>query len=266
MSFGNLSVSSAVVHLAVFLVFSRLLHVQSWTSAHLKPWTSQDVITLCSSHSCLTDPNSLYCGKTSEVVPNFPFPPSSSPSPPSPHAAAARGDAQESFDRKLSHYRNEIPDLRNRRAFTIDLLFRRLTCDHPAVTRTLQYATDIASSRNGQQTPAKSLQCRWKHEIQIALLRRRAAVTWAVLPNPSARTEWLLACIIDRALHRWGHVPPLDGGPGDHDHADSETDTAIPDDDDDIQSIVRILAAISSLSAWFWLPRLAPPPCGEFSR
>ena len=25
---------------------------------------------------------------------------------------------------------------------------------------------------------------------------------------------------------------PLDGGPGDHDHAGSVTDTAIPDDDD----------------------------------
>ena len=25
------------------------------------------------SHSCLTDPNLLYCGKPSEVVPSFPF-------------------------------------------------------------------------------------------------------------------------------------------------------------------------------------------------
>ena len=25
------------------------------------------------------------------------------------------------------------------------------------------------------------------------------------------------------ALHHWGHVSPLDGGPGDHDHANSET-------------------------------------------
>ena len=36
----------------------------------------------------------------------------------------------------------------------------------------------------------------------------------AVLPNPSARAEWLFAGIIDRALHHWGHVPALDGGPG----------------------------------------------------
>ena len=62
-------------------------------------------------------------------------------------------------------------------------------------------------------------------------------MTRAVLPNPSARAEWLLAGIIDRALHHWGHVLPLDGGLGDHDHVDSETDTAMPDDDDDIASL-----------------------------
>ena len=80
---------------------------------------------------------------------------------------------------------------------------------HPTVTRTLQYAADNASSRNGQQMSAKSLHRRWKHEIQIALLRRRAAMARAVLPNPSLRAEWLLAGIIDRALHHWGHDPLL---------------------------------------------------------
>ena len=79
---------------------------------------------------------------------------------------------------------------------------------------------------------AKSLQRRWIHEIQIALLRRRAAITRAVLPNPSAGQSGSSPSIIDRALHHWDHVPPLDGGPGDHDHADSETATATPDDDD----------------------------------
>ena len=62
-------------------------------------------------------------------------------------------------------------------------------------------------------------------------------MTQAVLPNPSARAEWLLTGIIDRALHHWGYVPPLDGSTGDHDHADSETDTTIPDDDDGIASL-----------------------------
>ena len=75
-------------------------------------------------------------------------------------------------------------------------------------------------------------------------------MTRAVLPNPSARAEWL-ARIIDRAVHHWGYAPPLDRGLRDHDHADSETDTAIPDDDDDIASLashVRISAAIKPLN------------------
>ena len=46
-------------------------------------------------------------------------------------------------------------------------------------------------------------------------------------------TSRVLAGIIDRALNHWGHVPPLNGGTGGNDHADSETDTAIPDDEDD---------------------------------
>ena len=63
----------SVVLPAVFLVISWLIHVHSGTSAHLKPKTAQDVITPCSSHTCLTGPNLLYCGNTSEVVPSFPF-------------------------------------------------------------------------------------------------------------------------------------------------------------------------------------------------
>ena len=40
----------SVVLPAVFLVISCLTHVHSWTSAHLKAQTAQDVITPCSSH------------------------------------------------------------------------------------------------------------------------------------------------------------------------------------------------------------------------
>ena len=54
----------------------------------------------------------------------------------------------------------------------------------------------------------------------------------AVLPNPSARAEWLFAGIIDRALHHWGHVPLLTVDLADQDLDDSETDTAIPDNED----------------------------------
>ena len=59
----------------------------------------------------------------------------------------------------------------------------------------------------------------------------------AVLPIASARAEWLFAGIIDRALHHWGDVLALDGGPGDLDVDDSETDTARPDDDDIVSPV-----------------------------
>ena len=58
-------------------------------------------------------------------------------------------------------------------------------------------------------------------------------MTRAVLPNPSARAEWLLAGIIHRAVNHWCHLRPLDGGNDDDDGADTGTDTAIPDDDDE---------------------------------
>ena len=149
--------------------------------------------------------------------------------------AAPRGDAaQAALDRKLSHYRNEIGELRHRGILYRPLVWTADVRPHPAVTRTLQYAADIASSQSGQHLSAKSLHRVWKHEIQIALLRRKAGMARAVHPNPSARAEWLLAGIIDRALNHWGHVPALDGGLGDHD-----LDTAIPDDDDDIVSLAR---------------------------
>ena len=88
-------------------------------------------------------------------------------------------------------------------------------------------------------------------------------MTRAVLPNPSARAEWLFAGVIDRALNHWGHVPPLDGGMGDNDHADSETDTAIPDDDDqDIAS----LASQPPVSVQPSSLQLCPPfPEGQFA-
>ena len=101
------------------------------------------------------------------------------------------------------------PQLRNagQLIFSSPLLSRPLVWTATApVTRTLQYAADIASSRNGQQMSAKSLRRRLKHEIQVALLRQRAAMTRPVLPNLSARAEWLFAGIIDGALHHWGHA------------------------------------------------------------
>ena len=129
----------------------------------------------------------------------------------SSNAGAARGDAARAgFDRKISHYRRETRDLRFQGTAHRPLVWTADSRQHRAVTRTLQYAADIAARRNGQQMSAKSLQHRWKHEIQVALVRGRAAMTRAVLPRTSARAEWLLACLLERATSHWVQAPPLD--------------------------------------------------------
>ena len=89
-------------------------------------------------------------------------------------------------------------------------------------------------------------------------------MTRAVLPNPSARADWHLASISDRALNHRGHVPPLDGGTGDNGNANSETDTAIPDDDDDhdIPSLAS-QPSVSMQPSSLWLCPLSP--MGQFA-
>ena len=129
----------------------------------------------------------------------------------SPNAAAAMGDAAAAaFRRKLHRYRREISELA-----AANITFRPLvwTADgrpHPAVTRTLQFAAQIAVTRNGQQTSAAALVGRWKHEIQIAILRRRAAMTRAVLPRSSAKQLWLLSGQPDRAEGEAERAVPLE--------------------------------------------------------
>ena len=123
----------------------------------------------------------------------------------SPNAAAAAGDAaQAAFSRKLRRYRSEIRELRS-----AGIVFRPLvwTADgrpHPAVTRTLKYAAEIASTRNNQQSSASSLVSRWRHEIQVAILRRRAAMYRAVLPKATASERWLLTGSADRGEYGLG--------------------------------------------------------------
>jgi hypothetical protein len=121
------------------------------------------------------------------------------------------GDAAKAaFKRKLRRYRREIGELA-----AAGIVFRPLvwTADgrpHPAAMRTLRYAAGIAVSRNAQQATASSLVSRWKHEAQVAILRRRAAMTRAVLPRVTAQELWLLSGPVDRADGDDARVPPLD--------------------------------------------------------
>ena len=60
----------------------------------------------------------------------------------------------------------------------------------------------------------------------------------AVLPNPSARAEWLFAGIITEPCTTGDMSQPMTGGPGVHDldFDGSDIETALPDDDDDVVS------------------------------
>ena len=62
---------------------------------------------------------------------------------------------------KLSHYRNELGELRQQNTHYRPLVWTADGRPHPAVTRTLQCAADIASSRNGQHLSATSLHRRF---------------------------------------------------------------------------------------------------------
>ena len=139
-------------------------------------------------------------------------------------ARAAREDAaQVAFDRIISHCSHQIPDLRSQGIPLpcLDSRWSATPSSHPNPT-----------ARRGHrvlpQRTAKTLQHRWKHEIQIALLRRRAAMTRAVLLNISARERWLLARLMDRATSHCFRPPPLDGGNDKYTITGTDTTTPSP--------------------------------------
>ena len=64
---------------------------------------------------------------------------------------------------------------------------------HPAATRTLHFAAKQAVNRGaGSGSTPKAFVRRWQHEVQVAIMRRRAAMARAVLPRPSDQAMWLL--------------------------------------------------------------------------
>ena len=55
----------------------------------------------------------------------------------------------------------------------------------------MKYAADIAARRQGGAA-APGLLARWKHEITVAIVRRRAAMVRAVQPAMGAKELWML--------------------------------------------------------------------------
>ena len=152
----------------------------------------------------------------------------------SPNAAAALGDAAAAaFRRKLRKYRRIIPQLARAGIAVRPLVWTSEGRPHPAVTRTLRYAAGIAATRGGSQSSAGALLGRWRHELQIAIQRRRAAMTRAVLPRRSRREEWLLTGRTETTPSSAFRAPPLDDDGGAESGDDGEDEAALDDEEQD---------------------------------
>ena len=111
----------------------------------------------------------------------------------SPNASIAAGDvAEAAFRRKLRRYRREIPELAAAGIAFRPMVWTTNGRPHPAVTRTLHFAAEQAANRSDLGADAKALLSNWRHEIQIAILRRRAAMARAVLPRVGRAEAWML--------------------------------------------------------------------------
>ncbi len=129
----------------------------------------------------------------------------------SPNAAAALGDAADAaFRRKLRKYRRIIPQLARAGIALRPLVWTSEGRPHPAATRTMRYAARLAAARGGSEATAAEIAQRWRHEVQIAIQRRRAAMARAVLPRASARAIWLLTGRTESVPSSVARAPPLD--------------------------------------------------------
>ena len=123
-------------------------------------------------------------------------------------AAAARGDAaQATFDRKLSQYRNEMGELRQQRTHYPPSC---VDGGRTAVTRTLQYVADIASSRNGPH------------------FRRNPFIAGG---NTISKIAFFCASEGSHGLAQFSRILQREQS-GSSQVSSTETDAAIPDDDD----------------------------------
>jgi hypothetical protein len=129
----------------------------------------------------------------------------------SPDAAGAGEDAAESaFRRKLVHYRNIIPELQAAGVAFRPLIWTADGRPHPAATRTLKYAAEAAARKRGG-VAVQGLLSRWKHEITVAIIRRRAAMLRAVLPKAQAKDLWMLTGASDETGYgAEGRLPEIE--------------------------------------------------------
>ena len=72
----------------------------------------------------------------------------------------------------------------------------------------METTINMVRTRPGEED-AQSLRERWRHEVAIAIQRRKATMMRAVLPGKTKRQHWM-ACGVRDIVGSSGQLPPLE--------------------------------------------------------
>ena len=90
----------------------------------------------------------------------------------------------------MNRYDHILPALQRAGVIFQPLVWSAEGRPHPATVRVLESALKMVRSRKGAEAAAE-LRGRWRHEITIAIQRRKAAMIRAAMPKQSGRQDWL---------------------------------------------------------------------------
>ena len=96
------------------------------------------------------------------------------------------------YRRKMLRYASILPALRRAGVISQPMVFSAEGRPHPATVRTMECTLRMVRARRGEEAEAE-LRARWRHEVAVAIQRRKAAMMRACLPDRTRRREWL-AC------------------------------------------------------------------------
>jgi hypothetical protein len=108
--------------------------------------------------------------------------------------------------RKMRHYAHLLPSLRRAGVIFQPMVWSTEGRPHPATVRVLESALRMVRLRRGEEA-AVELRGRWRHEITVAIQRRKAAMMRAVMPGRTRRQEWLARG--GHCADGAGQLPPL---------------------------------------------------------
>ena len=103
---------------------------------------------------------------------------------------AGRDACASAYRRKMIRYSNILPALDRAGIIFQPMVWSAEGRPHPATTRVMDSILRYVRAKRGEEAMA-GLRERWRHEIAIAIQRRKAAMIRATLPLRTSRQEWL---------------------------------------------------------------------------